>query len=42
MTPFVGKHQIYLERYGEPKTIKELEEYLGVSYLWGNGARNRP
>lgn len=32
----------YLERYGEPKTLKELEEHLGVSYVWSNGARVRP
>lgn len=33
---------IYLERYGEPKTIEELEAHIAVNYVWSNGARMRP
>jgi LysR family transcriptional regulator, regulator for bpeEF and oprC len=27
----------YLEKYGEPKTLKDLEQHVAVNYVWNNG-----
>ncbi|MFL6709396.1 MAG: LysR family transcriptional regulator [Massilia sp.] len=32
----------YLQRYGEPGTIADLEQHVGVGYIWSNGGGSRP
>jgi LysR family transcriptional regulator for bpeEF and oprC len=31
----------YLQRYGEPRTIADLAQHIGVGYVWDHGGRSR-